>query len=98
MSYDEATLLQIFTWGLEKDLVEKVSTAHPKTLLSAIGIAEDLKLAVRFAHRPLVVKGAVASSSGLGIQANTGGQQQMQWRGGHRGAGRWGRGGGHQGQ
>ena len=74
-SYDKATLLQIFIWGLEKDLPEKVSTTHPKTLLFAIGIAEDLELAIRFVHRP-PVKGAVASSLGLGIQANSGGQHR----------------------
>lgn len=47
--YDKATLLQFLIWGLEKDLAEKVSTDHPKTLLLGIGIAEDLELAVRFA-------------------------------------------------
>ena len=71
-SYDEATLQQILVWGLEKDLAKKMSTTHPKTLLSAIGIAEDLELAVRFAHRP-PVKGAATSSSGLGTQTSGGG-------------------------
>lgn len=98
MSYDEATLLQMFLWGLDKDLAEKVALAYPKSLQLAISIAEDLELAIRFAHRLVVKGGAVASSSGAGTQTNTGGQQQMQWHGGRRGAGRWGRGGGHQGQ
>ena len=61
--YNEATLLQIFIWGLNKDLVGKVSIAHPKTLLSTIGIVEDLELAIRIAHLP-PVKGAVATFSG----------------------------------
>ena len=71
-SYDEATLLQMFIWGLEKDLVEKMPTALPKTLLSAIGIAEDLELAVCFAHRP-PIKGDVALSSRSGTKASGGG-------------------------
>ena len=75
----------MFIWGLERYLAEKVSTADPKTLLSAMGIVEDLELAIRFAHRPFV-KGAAKSLSGMGTQVS-GGQQQMQWRGGRRGAG-----------
>ena len=97
-SSDENTLMQMFLWALDKDLAEKVALAHPKSLQSAISIAEDLELAVRFAHRPVVKGGAAASSSGTGTQANTGGRQSTQWRGGRRGAGRWGRGGGRQGQ
>ena len=74
MSHDKATLLQIFIWGLEKDLAEKLSTAHPKTILSAIDIADNLELSIHFAHRsPL--KGAVAVSSRLGTQVS-GGEQQ----------------------
>ena len=88
-SSDENTLLQMFLWALDKDLAEKVALAHPKSLQSAISIAEDLELAVRFAHRPAIKGGAAASSSGSGTQANTGGQQSTQWRGGRRGAGRW---------
>ena len=68
-SYDKATLLEMSIWVLEKDLAEKVSMAHPKTLLSAIGIVGDLELAVRFAHRP-PVKGSAASSLGLGTQTS----------------------------
>ena len=97
-SSDENTLMQMFLWALDKELAEKVALAHPKSLQSAISIAEDLELAVRFAHRPVVKGGAAASSSGTGTQANTGGRQSTQWRGGRRGAGRWGRGGGRQGQ
>ena len=97
-SSDENTLMQMFLWALDKELAEKVALAHPKSLQSAISIAEDLELAVRFAHRPVVKGGAAASSSGTGTQANTGGRQSTPWRGGRRGAGRWGRGGGRQGQ
>ena len=97
-SSDENTLMQMFLWALDRDLAEKVALAHPKSLQSAISIAEDLELAVRFAHRPVVKGGAAASSTGTGTQANTGGRQSTQWRGGRRGAGRWGRGGGCQGQ
>ena len=43
-SSDEATLMQMFLWGLEKDLAEKVALAHPKSLQSAISIAEDLEV------------------------------------------------------
>ena len=52
--------MQMFLWGLDKDLAKKVALAHPKSLQSAISIAEDLELAVRFAHRP-VVKGRCRS-------------------------------------
>ena len=97
-SSDENTLMQMFLWALDKELAEKVALAHPKSLQLAISITEDLELAVRFAHRPVVKGGAAASSSGTGTQANTGGRQSTQWRGGRRGAGRWGRGGGRQGQ
>ena len=48
--YEKAKLLQIFIWGVDKNLVEKVLTAHPKTLLSDIGTVEDLELAMCFAH------------------------------------------------
>ena len=65
-SYDKATLLHIFLCGLDKDLVEEVSMAHPKSLLSAITIAKDLKLAVHFAHCLVVKGGAIALSSGAG--------------------------------
>ena len=77
--HNKATLLQIFIWKLNKDLVGKVSMAQPKTLLSTIGIVEDLELAIRFAHLP-PVKGATATFSGRDTQASGG--QQMQWRGG----------------
>ena len=70
---DEATLMQMFLWGLDKDLAEKVALAHPKSLQSAISIAEDLELAVHFAHCPVIKGGAAAASSGAGTQANTGG-------------------------
>ena len=66
--------MQMFLWALDKELAEKVALAHPKSLQSAINIAEDLELAVRFAHRPVVKGGAAASSSGTGTQANTGGR------------------------
>ena len=97
-SSDEATLMQMFLWALDKELAEKVALAHPKSLQSAISIAEDLELAVRFAHRPVIKGGAAASSSGTGTQANFGGRPSTQWRGGRWGAGRWGQGGGRQGQ
>ena len=74
-SSDENTLMQMFLWALDKELAKKVALAHPKSLQSAISIAEDLELAVRFAHRPVVKGGAAASSSGTGTQANTGGRQ-----------------------
>ena len=93
-SSDEATLMQMFLWGLNRDLSEKVAVAHPKSLQSAISIAEDLEPAVRFGHRSVVKGGAAASSLGTETQANTGGQQTTPWSGGRRGAGRWGRGGG----
>ena len=32
MSSDEATLMQMFLWGLDRDLSEKVALAHPKSL------------------------------------------------------------------
>ena len=64
--YDEATLLQMFLLVLDKDLAEKVSMAHPKSLLLAISAAKDLELAICFAHRPIVKGSAAASSSGAG--------------------------------
>ena len=64
-SYDEAILLQNFICGLEKDLVEKVSTALPKMLLSAISVVEDLELAICFAHRP-PIKGFARTLFGSG--------------------------------
>ena len=64
-SYNEATLLQNFIWGLEKDVVEKASIAHPKMPLSTISIVEDLELAVRFAHRP-PIKGVTTTLFGSG--------------------------------
>ena len=66
MSYDKATLLQMFLWSLNKDLAEKVALVHPKSLLSAISIAEDLELVVCFAHRPVSKGGVSASSLGVG--------------------------------
>ena len=68
-----------------------MSTAHPKTLLSTIGIAEDLALAIRFLRSSPLERDA-ASSSDEGTQTNSG--QQVTWRGGRRGTRRWGRGGG----
>ena len=61
----------MFIYGLKKDLAEKVSMAHPKTLLSVIGIAEDLEMAIRFAQRP-PIKGAATSSFGMGTKASGG--------------------------
>ena len=65
-SLDEATLMQMLLWALDKKLAKKVALAHPKSLQSAISIAEDLELAVCFAHRPIIKGGAAASSSGTG--------------------------------
>ena len=91
LSYDEGMLLQLFIWGLEEDLAEKVSTAHPKTLLSAISITEDLELAIRFAHRS-PMKGDATSSSKISRKARNGQQIKRQ------GVWRWGQGGGREGQ
>ena len=87
----------MFIWGPDKDLAEKVSMAHSKSILSAISIAEGSELAVCFAHQP-PVKEATGTSTGTGTQTHTGAQQQTQWRGGRQGAGRWGQGGGRHGQ
>ena len=92
-SYDEATLMQIFVWGLGKDLAEKVSTAGPRNLLSEIGLADDIELAIKFADRPPMKGGAAAASSTAKNAQAQGGQPSSSWRG-RGGFGRWGAQGG----
>ena len=88
-SYDEATLIQIYIWGLERELAEKVSVQNPKTLSAAIGFAEDIELAIKFAHRPPVKGQSGVSQSSSQVFS---GNKQSNWRGGQCG-GRWNRGG-----
>ena len=50
-SSDEATLMQLFIWGLQRDIAEKVSLKHPTSLVYAISVAEEIELAVQFSCR-----------------------------------------------
>ena len=88
-SSDEATLLQLFVWGLQRDIAEKVSLAHPTSLANAIAAAEEIELAVRFSRRPIAhaqhTSGQKTTSYNTG---NKGARSKGRWyrgRGGNRG-------------
>ena len=88
-SSDEATLLQLFVWGLQRDIAEKVSLAHPTSLANAIAAAEEIELAVRFSRRPIAhaqhTSGQKTASYNTG---NKGARSKGRWyrgRGGNRG-------------
>ena len=51
-SSDEPTLVQFYIWGLDPTLAEKVAIGKPQTISAAVALADDLELAVKFAHRP----------------------------------------------
>ena len=52
-SSDKPTLLQLFVWGLQRNIGEKVSLPHPTSLANAIAAAEEVELTVRFSRRPM---------------------------------------------
>ena len=51
-SSDQPTLVQFYIWGLDPALAEKVVVGKPQTISAAVALADDLELAVKFAHRP----------------------------------------------
>ena len=88
-SSDEETLLQLFVWGLQRDIAEKVSLAHLTSLTNAIAAAEEIELAVRLSRRPIAhaqhTSGQKTASYNTG---NKGARSKGRWfrgRGGNRG-------------
>lgn len=80
--------MQIFIWGLQKDLAEKVSIEHPASLAQAISTAEEIELAIKFSRRPVVKSQSHPSGNGAGkfSTTRTGGRSSGRWiRGGRRG-------------
>ena len=51
-SYDEATLLNQFVWGLQPELARSVSLHYPKSIAQAVSLAETTELAVKASRRP----------------------------------------------
>ena len=102
-SSDEATLLQLFVWGFQRDIAEKVSLAHPTSLANAIAAAEEIELVIRFSRRPIAhaqrTSGQKTTSYNTG---NKGARSEGRWyrsRGGNCGGTRYfagNRGGGQQ--
>ena len=92
-SSDEATLMQLFIGGLQRDIAEKVSLTHPVSLASAISAAEEIELAVRFSRRPAAhaqrAGGQRTTNVGTGTAQRGNGRSKGRW---YRGSGRGGRG------
>ena len=94
-SSDEATLLQFFIWGLDKEMAEKVATQKPLSLSSAISIADELELAIKFAHRPPAKTGSDRQTQQPSTESRRGRGRGLYGRGrrGWNGRGRGNRGG-----
>ena len=81
--------MQLFIWGLQKDIAEKVNLTHPTSLAKATAAAEEIELAVRFSRHPA----AHAQRANLQKNPNVGtgsrGTGAGRWRGRwYRGRGR----------
>ena len=51
-SYDEKLMLNQFIWGLQPELARSVSLHYPKSIASAVSLAETTELAVKSSRRP----------------------------------------------
>ena len=81
-SSNEATLMQVYIWGLHRDIVEQVSIMHPTSLSQAIASAKEIELAVKFSCRPPVRHSGNSSQRRSGSQGVTysHGNPKDRWR------------------
>ena len=88
-SSDEATLLQLFVWGLQRDITEKMSLAHPTSLANATAAAEEIELALHFSRRSIAhVQRTSGQKTASYNTRNKGVRSKGRWyrsRGGNRG-------------
>ena len=78
-SYDEKLMLNQFIWGLQPELARSVSLHYPKSIATAVSLAETTELAVKASRRP-GWKASMAGGSQMRAQGQTG---QGRGRGGH---------------
>ena len=46
-SYDEKLMLNQFIWGLQPELARSISLHYPKSIVSAVSLAETTELAMK---------------------------------------------------
>ena len=78
-SYDEKLMLNQFIWGLQPELARSVSLHYPKSIASAVSLAETTELAAKASRRP-GWKASTTGGSQMRAQGQTG---QGRGRGGH---------------
>lgn len=79
--------MELFIWGLHRDIAKRVLISHPTSLSQGIAIAEEIELAIKFLRRaPARNSGNTSQSGNSGTGSTSQGNPKGRWRrgGGHR--------------